>query len=147
MSTKKTFALMLLPAVLLPMTGLQADVSHCPVVSAGAETDGVTGSVQNLGQVLIGRASNGAISMHAGAIPCYTACSVLVIADLDRDCDVDTDDFALWVACASRAEVSHGLDCDIADFDGDGDVDLDDFATLQRCYSGPGNLPDHNCAE
>jgi hypothetical protein len=61
----------------------------------------------------------------------------IVPPDLDLDGDVDIDDFNLFKACATRANVPQGNpNCTIADFDGDGDVDTADFARYQRCYSG-----------
>ncbi len=67
----KGYALMLLGAMaLLPATDmLRADDIPYAAISAGAETDALTGSLQNVGQTVIGLASNGSVIMHAGIIP------------------------------------------------------------------------------
>jgi hypothetical protein len=79
--------------------------------------------------------------------------------DLDGDGDVDQDDFAIFGACATGANIpydalalpqgctlSASVDGKIlADQDRDGDVDQDDFGVLQRCYSGPGQAAAANC--
>ncbi len=65
--------------------------------------------------------------------------------DLDNDCDVDTDDFSLFEACASGPSVPPPSGCGARDFDADGDVDMDDFGQFQRCYSGPGAPPPAAC--
>ncbi|NLX13507.1 MAG: hypothetical protein GXY44_07630 [Phycisphaerales bacterium] len=69
----------------------------------------------------------------------------LVRADLDRDGDVDQDDYALFKACISGPGIPYGPNCADRDFDEDGDVDQDDFGIFQRCLSGPDELPDQNC--
>lgn len=48
--------------------GIQAQQAPCTIVSAGAETDGVTASLLNVGQAAIGRANNGALFMQAGGL-------------------------------------------------------------------------------
>jgi hypothetical protein len=65
--------------------------------------------------------------------------------DFDLDCDVDTDDLALFEACASGPGVQLNPGCENRDSDHDGDIDQSDFAILQRCYSGEGNPADPNC--
>lgn len=82
-------------------------------------------------------------------------------ADLDRDGDVDPDDFlafsrcvtgpnALYepsvspASCTLAADENGKLD---ADSDEDGDIDQEDFGILQRCYSGPGKVVDPVCEE
>jgi hypothetical protein len=68
-------------------------------------------------------------------------------ADLDDDGDVDEDDLALFLGCASGPAMPHDgtPTCTQADFDNDGDVDQDDFGVMQRCLSGAGELPDPAC--
>lgn len=80
-------------------------------------------------------------------------------ADFDCDGDVDTADFAILSACATRSGVPYQPDalpssCTAVpdhrglirpDLDRDGDVDLDDFGRFQRCYAGEGNPPGVNC--
>ncbi len=72
-----------------------------------------------------------------------------VASDLDRDCDVDVDDFDLFAACASGPGVEHDGSplCQAADFDDDVDVDQVDFGVFQRCLSGSGVPADPNCGD
>ncbi|NLX21667.1 MAG: clan AA aspartic protease [Phycisphaerae bacterium] len=73
---------------------------------------------------------------------------VLSPADLNRDTDVDADDFTLFEACFSGADIPQPvLECILADLDGDGDVDLSDFGRFQRCHNGPGVAVAPNCAQ
>jgi len=62
--------------------------------------------------------------------------------DLDRDGDVDNDDWLIFASCFAGPGLLPGctpdLDGDIvADFDKDGDVDLADYVTFQRGWSVP----------
>lgn len=63
-------------------------------------------------------------------------------ADLDRDQDVDLEDFATLASCVKGpGATSPPLGCtlvqfDLSDMDGDRDVDLQDFAVTQRAFSG-----------
>ncbi len=58
-----------------------------------------------------------------------------VDGDLDRDGDVDIDDFALFASCLSGPGVPYPAPyCDCGDFDKDGDVDLADFAMFTLLY-------------
>jgi len=73
---------------------------------------------------------------------------VYVRADLDRDGDVDQEDFGLFQACYTGA----GIDvtdsaCLYARLDGDGDVDEQDVALFIACYSGPNRDADPACEE
>ena len=70
-----------------------------------------------------------------------------VLPDLDRDCDVDLDDFTLFEACASGPALPLTAGCENRDFDSDNAVDLLDFALFQRCYSGADSPPDPYCAD
>ncbi|RME41632.1 MAG: DUF1028 domain-containing protein, partial [Planctomycetota bacterium] len=47
--------------------------------------------------------------------------------DLDRDRDVDADDYAAWRSCLGGPFMPPVSGCEGADGDGDGDADLDDF--------------------
>lgn len=67
--------------------------------------------------------------------------------DYDFDADVDIDDFAHFISCAtgpSLGPVAPG--CEPTDLDGDGDVDQVDFGVFQRCISGPGVPASADCA-
>ncbi|MBI4578538.1 MAG: hypothetical protein HY718_02480, partial [Planctomycetes bacterium] len=73
-----------------------------------------------------------------------------VPADLDRDCNVDSDDLTIFAACASGPVVPYDPNdlpdgCTLvpdhqgiiaADLDGDNDVDQSDFGIFQRCLTG-----------
>jgi hypothetical protein len=69
-----------------------------------------------------------------------------VEADLDRDTDVDLDDFGLFQVCITGPELGpYGPGCEESDFDDDGDVDQSDFGLFQRCISGAGTPADPTC--
>ncbi len=118
--------------------GPVADRAICPVVSAGASTDGLTGSLQNTGQAVIGVASNGIVTARLGAIRCYAGEPVVVVAgDCDDDRDVDLADFDCFFGCVTDpGEGGISTDCDAFDFDDDLDVDLLDFAGFQAAFTG-----------
>jgi O-glycosyl hydrolase len=67
--------------------------------------------------------------------------------DLDRDYDIDQEDFGRFQACYSGSNEHFGPGCEGADLDGDGDVDQSDSTVLQRCISGPEVPADPNCAK
>ncbi len=87
--------------------------------------------------------------------------TVIVPPDLDRDGDVDADDFAIFAACVIGPAIPYepgslppgcflvpdGDGIIAADFDRDGDVDQSDFGVLQRCSNGRGIPSDPHCAE
>ncbi|MGB2985710.1 MAG: DUF362 domain-containing protein [Phycisphaerae bacterium] len=59
------------------------------------------------------------------------------VGDLDRDGDVDKDDFSETALClAGPADDVAGTDCEDVDFDEDGDADLADIAAFQRTFTG-----------
>lgn len=68
--------------------------------------------------------------------------TVYARGDLDRDGDVDVDDFAIFAGCIAGPGVTTpppGCDPDDfanADMDGDSDVDLADFSQFQRAFTG-----------
>ena len=70
---------------------------------------------------------------HASAL-------VLAPGDMDRDGDVDQEDFGLFQACLSGTGAQYPLGCGDADLHTDGDVDEDDWAVFQSCMAGP-NVP------
>jgi hypothetical protein len=81
-------------------------------------------------------------------------CPGLVIADFDRDCDVDAADLGTFLSCASGPEVPPAR-CPrwpndklrpVADFDADGDVDQSDFGVFQRCISSEHQPSNSACA-
>lgn len=61
-------------AVVLTATPLlRVDAAPCVAISAGAETTSSPGSVQNVGQAVIGRAGSATEQMWAGILPCLRA--------------------------------------------------------------------------
>ena len=61
------------------------------------------------------------------------------LADLDRDGDVDLNDFLVFQRCYSGAGSPPTPECPtniVADMDYDGDVDLSDFLILQKSFTG-----------
>lgn len=68
--------------------------------------------------------------------------------DMDRDGDVDQEDFGHFQACYSGAGIpQYDFDCLDALLDTDEDVDHDDFGVFQQCFTGPNVIADLNCAE
>jgi hypothetical protein len=73
---------------------------------------------------------------------CPTAAS-----DLDRDGDVDQEDFGLFQACLSGPNIpQNDPACLRAHLDGDADLDVRDLAVFERCLTGPGVPADSHCA-
>lgn len=68
-----------------------------------------------------------------------------VAPDLNRDGDVDHDDYDLFNPCASGPGVSVEDGCENRDFDADGDIDQVDFGVFQRCLSGTDVPVDLDC--
>ena len=98
MNTIKYAALVSCALLTLPLADrLRADEAPCAVVSAGAQTDDATGSAQNVGQAVIGRADNGTVFMHAGGIPCFGVHLDCMLGDVNNDGKVDGLDIQLYV--------------------------------------------------
>lgn len=66
-----------------------------------------------------------------GAYEFNPDCPDPLVGDLDHDCDVDLDDFSIFVGCMDGPEIPARPECVDADLDDDGDADLLDFAALQ----------------
>jgi hypothetical protein len=66
---------------------------------------------------------------HAGSAYVF---NLIVAADLDNDCDVDLDDYAIFFSCFAGPDVPVAEECLDADLSGDGDVDLEDLALFQN---------------
>ncbi len=68
-------------------------------------------------------------------------CNTEYWADVDRDDDVDQDDFAQFQACYSGSGNDYPLEpmiCGCFDRDGNGEIDMDDFDAFAACATGPG---------
>ncbi|MCP4250320.1 MAG: hypothetical protein GY778_25030, partial [bacterium] len=58
----------------------------------------------------------------------------LLVGDLDRDDDVDLDDYDAFMVCFTGPNGGGGPECAYADFDEDGDIDIEDFAVMQDAF-------------
>lgn len=95
-------------------------------------------------------------SVSSTIVGLTVTCPALVGPDFNNDCDVDADDFDVFLTCAGGPARPPLVSCPYKsnpqrpipirpDFNHDGDVDLDDFAVLQRCYGGADVLPSADC--
>jgi len=62
-------------------------------------------------------------------------------ADLDRDHDVDQEDFGTLQACLAGSGTPYQAECESSDVDADEDVDQVDLAIFRACMGGPNNAP------
>ena len=60
-----------------------------------------------------------------------------IMADFDRDADIDLRDFAEFQGCFSGSGVPMAPGCDTFDFEGDQDVDDTDYAAFLDALTGP----------
>jgi len=80
--------------------------------------------------------------MDAASPPGTTICNYEgALADVDKDGDVDQDDFAMFQVCytggGSGGVPSEPSYCQCFDRDNDDDIDSDDFTVFQDCATGP----------
>ncbi len=76
-----------------------------------------------------------------------SGCPLVVVADFDRDGDVDQEDFGHFQRCLTGPAIPiTDPDCLDANLDGDSDVDQDDCAIFQGCMSGANVPADPACA-
>ena len=69
-------------------------------------------------------------------------------ADIDRDRDVDQEDFGLFQACLTGPGiVQDDPDCARTRLDIDSDVDGNDFILFQKCFTGPDIEGDPGCLD
>ena len=64
-----------------------------------------------------------------------------VLGDMDGDCDIGQDDFAMFEACLLGVSDSSGPQCVCADFTDNGRVDLGDYAGFQQSFSNGFAIP------
>jgi hypothetical protein len=77
-----------------------------------------------------------------------SGCPPLFYGDLDRDADVDMDDFALVQLCLTGpGHFQLTGTCLRADANQDGNVDRNDVWAFKSCTSGPGVLADPSCLQ
>ena len=88
--TPKRYALLFSMALLIAFQGSasRADVEHCPVISAGAETT-LPASYHNFGQGIIGRSSNATVSAHHGGLSCLRVHTTCLLGDVNGDGFID----------------------------------------------------------
>jgi len=75
------------------------------------------------------------------ASPVQVSSMPLASSDLDRDGDVDQEDFGLFQACYSGSNRPYDTGCEKADLDIDGDVDRQDFIEFYPCMNGANQPP------
>ncbi len=72
--------------------------------------------------------------------------AVWLRADMDRDGDVDQEDFGRFQLCLSLGSVPSSPDwCERADMNDNGSIDDVDFNLFQRCWSGANRVADTSC--
>ncbi len=92
------------------------------------------------------------VSNSSGSTPSNTATLTVLgppvaPGDMDRDGDVDQEDFGLFQACMTGSMAPQDdPDCKDAKLDGDSAVDAGDAIIFIRCLSGPQVTADLNCS-
>jgi hypothetical protein len=66
---------------------------------------------------------------------------------MDRDGDVDQEDFGRFQACLSGFSVPLAPGCEPADFNSDGYVDQTDLNLILSCMGGPNRPIAAGCAD
>ena len=145
MNTTRHYATYILGSVfvLLPAHGVIL-ASHFTgmgsVVSGATTTD--TGSLINFGQSFIGDSRSTTHMMNAGSIPAIVQLSTAPLrGDIDRDGDVDEDDYSIFAACMLGPNVEYislrgcsQAQFDIADTQDDNDVDFADYTYFSLSF-------------
>jgi hypothetical protein len=91
----RKYALLVLAALAIAFVGpaSRADVEHCRIISAGAETT-LPASYHNIGQGIIGRSSNASTSAHHGGLACLRVHTTCLLGDVNGDGIIDGLDVA-----------------------------------------------------
>ncbi len=121
------------------LDGVGDDCDNCPAQANAAQADSDGDGV--------GDACDLCPATPPGAPVAVNGCSA-PRPDIDRDGDVDLDDFALLQMCFSGPGVTQDLPaCLPARIDGDADVDSTDVAILRACLSGAGVPTNPTCEQ
>lgn len=83
MKKRKLFLLGVACCTLL-VANLRADIEHCPIISAGAETT-LPGSYHNIGQMVIGISTNATTNAHHGGLACLRVFTSCLLGDVNGD--------------------------------------------------------------
>ena len=95
MKTKHLTWLPLTVAIAVGGGPSRADLEHCPIISAGAETT-LPASYHNIGQGIIGRSSNATTSAHHGGLACLRVHTTCLLGDVNGDGKIDGLDVAAY---------------------------------------------------
>ncbi len=133
---KPRFAVATAGAALLLVGGLlYGGITRISVVSSGAANNLESGVIQNVGQSVIGRSTDGSVVAHMGIVPILAhGLRDPVPGDCTDNGLVDLDDHDVFVRCMDGPGVGVTQDCDCVDMDGDGDVDNVDAARFARRF-------------
>ncbi len=120
-------------AVLIAGGILVADIIVVPTTSSGAESP--PNAIFNVGQAIIGRASDARMTVHMGAIPAYAFAAANAPDDCTANGVVDLEDYNVFEGCLMGPGGGLGPNCACADLDVDLDTDLRDVSQLMRIFS------------
>jgi len=112
---------------------LLADNIVAPTTTGGAES--TTNGIMNVGQAIIGRASDARVTVHMGAIPIYAFAAANAPEDCTANGVVDLDDYDIFEGCLMGPNGGLGPNCECADLDDDLDTGLRDASRLMRIFS------------
>ena len=130
---RRTYGAASAAVLLIAAAILYADLYVAPATSAGTQTSG--GSIVNVGQAVIGLATNGTVTAYMGAIPIY---ALSTIADVPGNCGgtatVNLFDYNVFENCLVGPRGSADGDCQCADIDNDGDADMVDYSLFSRHF-------------
>ncbi len=127
--------------IVIPTDGFIPQPGQSYLLMTATEMNGMFETIRGPGAFELDDEIGGLSVTYQASPPC----GEIAPADLDYDCDVDLDDYALWRECVGGAGVDPNVFCARADYDNDFDVDLKDFGRLQLCFAGPDQLPNGHC--
>lgn len=112
--------------------GIPDETDNCPMIANADQVDSDNDGVGNACDACPGTIPGLAVDQ--------TGCPLSAIApDLDRDGDVDLEDFAILQKCLTGSFQAITIPaCLIADLDSDGDADAADILRFMNCMTGAG---------